>query len=103
MSSRLQPNCHPLLIGSLPLNDHQSASRLIMDYSPAMPLWVQLPVFAQEKMVPQFLPGLPGVAGTAICSSIPPPKPLTLNCFRFTRITWPSSKRRTGWTIPGLP
>lgn len=51
-----------MLIGSLPLDDHQLASRLIMDYSPAIPLWVQLPVFAQEKMVPQFLPGMPGVA-----------------------------------------
>lgn len=51
-----------MLIGSLPLDDHQLASRLIMDYSPAIPLWVQLPVFAQEKMVLQFLPGMPGVA-----------------------------------------
>jgi methionine synthase II (cobalamin-independent) len=32
-----------------------------MDYSPRIPLWVQLPVFAQESMVPQFLPGMPGV------------------------------------------
>lgn len=61
MSSRLQPQCLPMLIGSLPLNDHPAASRLVMEYTPAIPLWVQLPVFAQEGMVPQFLPGLPSV------------------------------------------
>jgi hypothetical protein len=32
-----------------------------MDYTPAIPLWVQLPVFAQEGMIPQFMPGMPGV------------------------------------------
>jgi methionine synthase II (cobalamin-independent) len=61
MNSRLQGDCLPLLIGSLPLSDHRAASRLIMDYTPAIPLWVQLPVFPQEGMVPQFLPGMPGV------------------------------------------
>jgi len=61
MSSRLQPACLPMLIGSIPLDDHPAASRLIMDYTPAIPLWVQLPVFAQEGMIPQFMPGMPGV------------------------------------------
>lgn len=61
MQSRLQPACLPMLIGSIPLDDHLAASRLIMQYTPAIPLWVQLPVFAEEGMVPQFLPGLPGV------------------------------------------
>ena len=60
MSACLQPDCFPMLIGSLPLDDHPAASRLVMDYTPAIPLWVQLPVFAQEGMVPQFLPGMPG-------------------------------------------
>jgi hypothetical protein len=32
-----------------------------MDYTPSIPLWVQLPVFPEEGMVPQFLPGMPGV------------------------------------------
>lgn len=50
-----------MLIGSIPLDDHPAASRLIMDYTPAIPLWVQLPVFAQEGMIPQFMPGMPGV------------------------------------------
>jgi methionine synthase II (cobalamin-independent) len=62
MSPIIQPACLPMLIGSLPLDDHPTASRLIMDYTPAIPLWVQLPVFAQEGMVPQFLPGMPAVA-----------------------------------------
>ncbi len=62
MSTALHPHCLPLLIGSLPLDDHPSAARLIMQYTPAIPLWAQLPVFAQEGMVPQFLPGMPAVA-----------------------------------------
>jgi methionine synthase II (cobalamin-independent) len=61
MSSRFHPACLPMLIGSIPLDDHPAASRLIMEYTPAIPLWVQLPVFAEEGMVPQFLPGMPGV------------------------------------------
>ena len=61
MPQPLKPDCLPLLIGSLPLDDHLAASRLIMDYTPAIPLWIQLPVFPEEGMVPQFLPGMPGV------------------------------------------
>lgn len=61
MLQTFTPNCLPLLIGSFPMNDHLAASRLIMDYTPAIPLWVQLPVFPEEGMVPQFLPGMPGV------------------------------------------
>lgn len=61
MSQTLMPDCRPLLIGSLPLDDHAAAARLIMDYSPTIPLWVQLPIFTEEGMVAQFLPGMPGV------------------------------------------
>ena len=61
MLQTLTPNCLPLLIGSIPMNDHPAASRLIMKYTPAIPLWVQLPGFAEEGMVPQFLPGMPAV------------------------------------------
>lgn len=56
-----RPDCLPLLIGSLPMDDHAAAMRLIMDYTPAIPLWVQLPVYAREGMVAQFMPGMPGV------------------------------------------
>lgn len=61
MIQPLTPDCLPLLIGSLPLNNHTAASRLIMDYTPSIPLWAQLPVFPEEGMVPQFLPGMPAV------------------------------------------
>lgn len=61
MPPTIKPDCLPLLVGSLPLDDHRAASRLIMDYTPKIPLWVQLPVFPEEGMVPQFIGGMPGV------------------------------------------
>ena len=51
----------PLLVGSLPMTDHAAAARLVMDHTPEIPLWVQLPLFREEGMVNQFLPGLPGL------------------------------------------
>jgi methionine synthase II (cobalamin-independent) len=51
----------PLLVGSLPMDDHPKAARLVMDYTPEIPLWVQLPQFREEGMINQFLPGLPGL------------------------------------------
>ncbi len=61
MLQTFTPDCLPLLIGSFPMNDHLAASRLIMNYTPAIPLWVQLPIFPEEGMLMQFLPGMPGV------------------------------------------
>ena len=61
MPRAIRPNCLPLLIGSMPLDDHAAASRLIMEHTPAIPVWAQLPVFPEEGMVPQFLPGMPAV------------------------------------------
>ena len=58
------PQCLPTLIGSMPLRDHQAAHALVMAHTPAIPPWVQLPVFRQEGMIQQFLPGLPGLAVT---------------------------------------
>lgn len=58
-------NALPVLIGSLPLDDHPSASRLVFSVTPGIPLWVQLPGNPNERMVPQFMPGLPGVRITA--------------------------------------
>ncbi|MFW5997475.1 MAG: hypothetical protein ACOCPP_01550 [Desulfovermiculus sp.] len=55
-----QPYCRPLLIGSIPLRDHRQATELILKSTPEIPLWAQLPVYAQEGMMAQFLPGLPG-------------------------------------------
>ncbi len=62
MALRFEANCRPLLIGSLPLEDHDEASRLVFRYTPDIPLWVQLPVHAHEGMIPQFVPGMPGVS-----------------------------------------
>ncbi len=64
MNNKFYPDLRPALIGSLPMNDHQAATRLMFDYVPEIPLWVQLPVFREEGMVPQFLPGFPGVRNT---------------------------------------
>lgn len=51
----------PLLVGSLPMTDHKAAASLVLDHTPEIPLWVQLPQFKEEGMVNQFLPGLPGL------------------------------------------
>jgi methionine synthase II (cobalamin-independent) len=52
------------LIGSLPHDDHLEAQRLILKYTPEIPLWVQLPVYPEESMMTQFLPGMPGLTIT---------------------------------------
>ncbi|VTR69524.1 conserved hypothetical protein [Desulfosarcina cetonica] len=62
MSSIFQPDGRPMLIGSFPLDDHAATSRLIMEYTPDIPLWAQLPIFPEEGMIPQFLSGMPAVA-----------------------------------------
>ncbi len=51
----------PLLVGSLPMDNHPAAAGLVMEYTPQIPLWVQLPKFLEEGMINQFIPGLPGV------------------------------------------
>ena len=50
----------PLLIGSIPMDSHKEAAKLVFEYTPEIPLWIQLPVFKEEGMVSQFLEGLPG-------------------------------------------
>lgn len=61
MINNFKPNGLPLLIGSFPVNDHLLAMKLILEYTPEIPLWSQLPVFREEGMIAQFLPGLPGL------------------------------------------
>ncbi|CCK82226.1 uroporphyrinogen decarboxylase/cobalamine-independent methonine synthase family protein [Desulfobacula toluolica] len=53
----------PLLIGSLPMDNHEKATKLVLDHTPDIPLWVQLPLYKEEGMIDQFLPGLPGFTG----------------------------------------
>ncbi|GAB6096920.1 hypothetical protein JCM14469_31730 [Desulfatiferula olefinivorans] len=54
-------NGRPALIGSLPMNDYAAATQRVLDHTPEIPLWVQLPVFREAGMIAQFMPGLPGV------------------------------------------
>ena len=61
MPEQFKADCHPLLIGSLPLKDHRQATDLVLEHTPVIPLWVQLPAYPEELMVPQFAPGLPGL------------------------------------------
>jgi len=53
--------CKPILIGSLPLTDHEEAVKVILNQSPEIPLWPQLPKNAGEGMVRQFISGFPGL------------------------------------------
>jgi methionine synthase II (cobalamin-independent) len=62
MEETFRPGGLPVLIGSLPLDDHEAAARLVFRHTPEIPLWVQLPVFPKEGMIAQFMPGLPGLA-----------------------------------------
>jgi hypothetical protein len=61
MTTKFAANGLPTLIGSFPNRDHDGAIRLVLEYTPEIPPWVQLPVYPQERMVPQFAPGLPGL------------------------------------------
>jgi methionine synthase II (cobalamin-independent) len=54
-------NSMAVLIGSLPMDRHDEATQLVLKYTPDVPLWVQLPKYPEEGMIPQFLPGFPGV------------------------------------------
>jgi methionine synthase II (cobalamin-independent) len=61
MNNAFKPFGLPLLIGSFPVDDHLQAVKLVFEYTPDIPLWTQLPVFREEGMIAQFLPGLPGL------------------------------------------
>ncbi len=61
MVKPFQPDGLPVFIGSLPLAEHREAFRLVLEYMPEIPLWIQLPVHEEEGMVAQFMPGLPGL------------------------------------------
>jgi hypothetical protein len=49
----------PVLIGSLPLDSHETALTWILEATPEIPLWPQLPVHPLERMLPQFAEGIP--------------------------------------------
>ena len=52
----------PVLIGSLPLEDHGQALEWIMAATPEIPLWPQLPHDPLEQMMPQFAPAIPCIS-----------------------------------------
>ncbi len=54
-------NMLPVLIGSLPIADHDEAFHMVLESTPEVPLWVQLPMYANEGMMVQFVSGIPGV------------------------------------------
>lgn len=59
--NNFKPQGKATLIGSLPIDDHAEALRIVMEYTPDIPLWVQLPVHPREGMLTQFVSGLPGL------------------------------------------
>lgn len=61
MKNDFRPAGFPAWIGSLPMDDHEKAAELMFEYTPDIPLWVQLPKFAAEGMVAQFSKGMPGL------------------------------------------
>lgn len=64
-TSKITPNGLPTLIGSLPAVSHQEALGWILASTPEIPLWPQLPAIPQERMLHQFIEGLPGIIETA--------------------------------------
>lgn len=59
-----KPAARATLIGSLPVTDYSQALELIMAHTPDIPLWPQLPSNPLERMMNQFVEGLPGVVET---------------------------------------
>jgi methionine synthase II (cobalamin-independent) len=58
---KITPSGLPTLIGSLPTANHQQAMDWILEATPEIPLWPQLPAHPQERMLNQFIEGLPGI------------------------------------------
>lgn len=54
-------NCLATTIGSLPLDDAEEATKLILTHTPQIPAWVQLAKRPREGMIIQFTEGLPGL------------------------------------------
>jgi len=61
MRDQFQPDALAMLIGSQPLKEHKEATRLILEHTPEIPNWVQLPAYKHEGMVDQFMAGMPGL------------------------------------------
>ena len=62
--SKIEANGLATLIGSLPAANHKEALGWILESTPKIPLWPQLPAFPGERMLNQFNEGLPGIVET---------------------------------------
>jgi len=63
MSPKIEFNCLPTAIGSMPQTDPKEACSLVAKYLPDLPAWPQLPRRSQrENMYAQFSEGFPGIA-----------------------------------------
>jgi methionine synthase II (cobalamin-independent) len=60
-AKKITPNGLPTLIGSLPAASHKEALDWILEATPQIPLWPQLPAIPQERMLNQFIEGIPGI------------------------------------------
>jgi len=69
------PDALPTLIGSLPLSDHRLATRVMLEYTPEIPLWVQLPRYPEERLLSQFAENLPGLRGSGDSLHLDPTDP----------------------------
>jgi len=58
-SGRFSADGLPVLIGSLPLDSHETAIDWILQATPEIPLWPQLPSNPMERMLPQFAENIP--------------------------------------------
>ncbi len=56
-----QANGLATMIGSLPVKDHEQALDIMLAYAPEVPVWMQLPVYPEERLLTQFAEGLPGI------------------------------------------
>jgi methionine synthase II (cobalamin-independent) len=62
MAPKIEFNCLPTIIGSMPQTDPKEACSLVAKYLPDLPAWPQLPKRSnQENMYAQFSEGFPGI------------------------------------------
>src|SRR4030043_885085 len=62
MAPKIEFNCMPTIIGSMPQTDPKEACSLVAKYLPDLPAWPQLPKRSKlENMYAQFSEGFPGL------------------------------------------
>ena len=61
MAEKFKPGGLQTWIGSLPIDSHIDAVRLMAQHTPEIPVWIQLPIFKAEGMIAQALAGMPGL------------------------------------------